>query len=138
LSSEETIAPLAPVEKLRLAGEIVSTYARMRWAMRREDLEGIVSRLRAARPAEIEQPAPAICRRLSGAVMGVLSMVPTDSRGLVRSLVYLALLERRGIDGTLVIGVRTEPEFAAHAWVELDGDPQLPWGNGEYTPLTVI
>jgi hypothetical protein len=72
--------------------------------------------------------------------MGILARLPTDSRCLVRSLVYLSLLSRRGIEGTLVIGARTEPEFAAHAWVEVEGEPMLPVKDDgkEFEPLTVL
>jgi hypothetical protein len=123
--------------KLRLGAEILSTYVRMRWAMGRTELPQLVERVRAegvARPTAGETDA----RRLAGAVMGMLAVLPTDSRCLVRSLVYLSLLARRGIAATLVIGVRSEPSFAAHAWVERDGEALLPSGDGEFRPLTVI
>lgn len=126
-----------PWAKLRLAGEILSTYVRVRWAMRREELHLLVRRLRTSGGAA--QPFPQERReQLAGAVMGLLAVLPTDSRCLVRSLVYLAMLERRGVESTLVIGVRTEPEFAAHAWVECESEPLLPSGDGEFAPLTVI
>ena len=128
---------MSPWAKLRLAGEILSTYCRVRWSMRRQELPEVVGRIRAGRVEDgsLSQEGR---RQLSGAVMGVLSILPTDSRCLVRSLVYLSLIERRGAAGTLVIGVRTEPEFAAHAWVECEGEPLLPSGDGEYAPLTVL
>jgi hypothetical protein len=128
---------LAPWAKLRLGGEILATYVRVRWAMRREELHRLVGRLRT--PADAAEPFPRERReQLAGAVMGLLAMLPTDSRCLVRSLVYLAMLDRRGVQSTLVIGVRTDPEFAAHAWVECENEPLLPSGDGEYAPLTVI
>jgi Transglutaminase-like superfamily len=43
------------------------------------------------------------------------------------------LLGRRGIPSRVVIGVRTSPEFAAHAWVEQEGLPLLPTDG--YVPL---
>jgi hypothetical protein len=46
----------------------------------------------------------------------------------MRSLVLTALLSRRGIASTLVIGVRPGGEFGAHAWVEHEGAPLLPSG----------
>jgi len=63
--------------------------------------------------------------------MRLLSVLPTDSRCLIRSLVLLALLERRGAGATLVVGVRTEPQFAAHAWVECQGEALLPMTDGD-------
>ena len=74
--------------------------------------------------------------RLGRAVTRTLRLVPADSRCLMRSLVLTGLLARRGIDSSLVIGVRPEGEFGAHAWVEHDGRPLLPSGatpDGEAT-----
>jgi hypothetical protein len=104
--------------------------------MRRERLPDLVERLRSREPRRKRPPGGP--RQLAGAVMGLLAVLPTDSRCLVRSLVYLSLLRRRGIAGALVIGVRTEPEFAAHAWVEVEGEPLLPSGDGEFAPLEVL
>jgi transglutaminase superfamily protein len=128
---------LAPLAKLHLAGEIFFVYCRVRWAMGKEELPQLVSRLRVA-PPRGGQFSQAQREQLAGAVMGVLSVLPTDSRCLVRSLVYLALLEKRGVASTLVIGARTEPDFKAHAWIECEGEPALPSGDGEFAPLTVI
>jgi hypothetical protein len=105
--------------------------------MRREDLGSLVATLRKSR--HDAEPIPLTGRfQLAGAVQRVLSVLPTDSRCLIRSLVLLALLERRSVASTLVIGVRAEPEFAAHAWVESDGRELLPSGGGEYRRLTEI
>jgi Transglutaminase-like superfamily len=122
--------------KLRLAGEILGAYARVRWGMRRQRLPELVDRLRSG-GASVKAP-PGGPRQLAGAVMGLLAILPTDSRCLVRSLVYLSLLCRRGVAGSLVIGVRTEPGFAAHAWVEVGGEPLLPSGDGEFATLEVL
>lgn len=105
--------------------------------MRHHELQRVVACLRAGR-AEAE-PLPRLTRvQLGGAVTRVLSLLPTDSRCLVRSLVLLALLERRGVGSTLVIGVGVEPEFVAHAWIECDGEALLPSGGGTYARLTEI
>lgn len=127
---------MSPWAKLGLCGEILATYVRVRLAMRRIELPDLVERLRAA--GDPKPAAAADLARLSGAVMGLLALLPTDSRCLVRSLVYLSLIERRGVTGSLVIGARTEPEFAAHAWIEVEGRPELPSGDGEFKPLTVL
>jgi hypothetical protein len=52
--------------------------------------------------------------------------------------VSTSLLARRGIASSVVIGVKTEPEFGAHAWVESGGTPLLPPGEGEFTRLVEI
>jgi Transglutaminase-like superfamily len=120
--------------KLRLAIEVLFAYGRAwRW-MRRFEIEEAVRRLRGeaapGRAVPVTDPL-----RLGAVVMGVLSVLPTDSRCLVRSLVLLSLLARREIANVLVIGVRTEPEFAAHAWIECGGQAVLPSGDGEFAPL---
>ncbi|MDQ3569707.1 MAG: lasso peptide biosynthesis B2 protein [Actinomycetota bacterium] len=73
--------------------------------------------------------------RLGRAVSRTLRLLPTDSRCLVRSLVLTALLARRGLSSLLVIGVRSDPEFAAHAWVEHAGRPLLPPGEETFQRL---
>jgi hypothetical protein len=70
--------------------------------------------------------------------MRILELLPTDSRCLIRSLVLMSLLEHRDTPCELVIGVQAEPVFAAHAWVECDGEALLPTGDGRYAPLTVL
>jgi hypothetical protein len=128
---------LSWTEKLALVAEIVRTYVTVRVGMRREEIGSLATRLRAGR--ERSESLPQAARvRLAVAVQRVLALLPTDSRCLMRSLVLLALLERRGVSGSLVIGVRSEPDFAAHAWVECDGVALLPDGEGEFSRLTVI
>lgn len=85
-----------------------------------------------------EQSAYLSGLRLGRAVSRTLRLLPTDSRCLVRSLVLTGLLARRGLSSTLVIGVRPEPEFAAHAWVEHAGEPLLQTGEGRYGRLAEI
>lgn len=67
-----------------------------------------------------------------------LTVLPADSRCLMRSLVLTGLLARRGISSSLIIGVRLEPEFAAHAWVEYGGEPLLPPGDPSLGRLTEL
>lgn len=65
-------------------------------------------------------------RRLAAFAERIVARIPGDSRCLMRSLVVLAMLSRRGVDARLVLAARPTPEFAAHAWVERNGDPLLP------------
>lgn len=122
----ELIKPIPPVDKLRLGGEILSTYVRARWLLATTDLPSAVAALRdgynppvAVDETDLTQQASGV--RLGLAVAKLLRLLPFDSRCLARSLVLTALLARRGIPGTLVIGVGVEPKFAAHAWVESNG-----------------
>ena len=122
--------PLALREKLGLVAEILLAYARTRWSLRRRDLPGA---LRELRPPATRLPAPADAtrtgRRLGRAVVRTLAPLPTDSRCLMRSLVLTNLLARRGLESSLVLGVRPGESFAAHAWVELDSVPLLDPGE---------
>jgi hypothetical protein len=107
--------------------ETLLTYGVVRWHLRREALPTVVtlmrrSRLRALRPRPVGHDAP----RLAGVAVHVLERLPSDARCLTRSLVVLAMLERRGMDARLVLAARPTPTFTAHAWVERDGRPLLP------------
>lgn len=49
---------------------------------------------------------------------------PRDDRCLVRALAAAAMLHRRGVPATVVIGVRHAP-FGAHAWLVVGGQVVL-------------
>jgi hypothetical protein len=122
------------VTRARLVAEILSTYARAWVLLRRRPLPDALAALRTARrPRRAEDP-----RRLGRAVIRTLRLLPTDSRCLVRSATLTGLLADRGLPGTVVLGVRPGEEFAAHAWVELDGVPLLPDGQGRYERLAEL
>jgi hypothetical protein len=128
---EEAREALPAGRKAALAFEILATYLRARWLLARGDLPGAVATLRDA-PDAPSAPVPGshrIGRRLGRAVVNTLSVLPVDSRCLMRSLVLTRLLARRGIPATLVISARPGPEFGAHAWVEHAGRPLLPVGD---------
>lgn len=122
--------PLAQGEKLALVAEILLAYARTRWWLSRRDLPGALLELRSpvSRPGD-PTDALATGRRLGRAVVRTLSLLPTDSRCLMRSLVLTKLLSRRGIESSLVLGVRPGESFAAHAWVEHQSAPLLDPGE---------
>ncbi|MDX6669524.1 MAG: Transglutaminase-like superfamily [Solirubrobacteraceae bacterium] len=126
--------------KLALSAEIVVTYARTRWLLRRHDLPGALGALRSrtnGRGADGE-PAVETGRGLGHAVGRALSPLPADSRCLMRSLVLSGLLDRRGIANTLVIGVRPGERFGAHAWVEVAGQPVLDPVAGHFGRLVEL
>jgi hypothetical protein len=81
-----------------------------------------------ATATSVDRPQ-AVAHRLASAVARAMPRLPTDSRCLAQSLVLSNLLARRGVRSRLVIGVETEDEFGAHAWVEMDGEPLLPPGQ---------
>ena len=129
---------MKPTARLALAGEILATYARVRWSLRRHDLRTVLLGLRSPTAAPgVDQPV-ATGRRLGRAVGRTLALLPTDSRCLMQSLVLTKLLARRGIDTRLVIAVRPGERFAAHAWVEHDDEALLPAGAPAFEQLVTL
>lgn len=139
------------VERAGFAAEALATYGLVRWQVRRRDLPAVVARLREGRAQRLpfgpDAPRDGRSRRLpfgpdaprvARAAERVVARLPGDSRCLMRSLVVLAMLARRGIDVRLVLAARPSPSFAAHAWVERDGQPLLPtrgFGDARLTEL---
>jgi Transglutaminase-like superfamily len=136
--------PLSPLGKLWLAAEIVFTYPRVRWLLWRRDLPAVVATLRRFPNPDGESGGESgndyrrRGRQLGRAASRTLRLLPADSRCLARSLVLLALLARRRIAAQLVIAARQGPDFAAHAWVELEGVPLLDPGPRDYERLVEI
>ena len=130
-----------PLERLRLAAEIVAAYLTARRKLRSLPIEAVVAALRDSPSAGTTTSATGAAieaQRLGRAVARTLRLVPGDTRCLTRSLVLTLLLARRGVGSTLVIGARTAPSFLAHAWVEHEGRPVLDPGDGSFARLTEI
>ena len=123
--------------RFRIGFEIVLTYAEVRWRMLRGDVRDVVAALRdGAVDVHETYDAYRIGRRLRQVVRRTLDPLPWDSRCLMRSLVLLRMLARRGVVCQLVIGVRPGETFEAHAWIEHGRHPLLPTLG--YERLTVI
>jgi hypothetical protein len=118
---------MRPLARVRMALEIWLTYAQVRWLVLRHPIGEVVARLRngaaADRPAE---EARVVARKLERPVVRSLGILPWDSRCLMRSLVMLRMMARRGVACDLVLGARTDDAFKAHAWVEHQGNALLP------------
>ncbi len=128
--------------RARLGFEILTVYVRVRWLLLRHGTAPAVERLRRGLEAHATgDPEPTRVRQGVGvgrAVVKVLRVLPTDGRCLMRSLVVTAMLARRGVFAKVVIGVRPDPTFAAHAWVEVDGQPVLATNEPEYHRLAEL
>lgn len=127
--------------KLALIAEVLGAYFRVRWSLWRKGLPDTLSATRAG--LDQVEPPEGYARQLAGfrvtsATVRVLEVLPTDARCLIRSLVLTDLLAKRGIGSSLVIGVAPAPNFAAHAWVELDGVPLLPALESTYSRLVEL
>ena len=123
--------PLPPGARVSLAWEILAAYAAMRRSLQDDDFRNTLERLpdTAAAAGRVDELAAA--RRVARASIRTLSLLPGGSRCLMRSLVVTTLLARRGISARLVVGVRSDDEFEAHAWVEHRGVPVLEPGTFE-------
>lgn len=109
--------------------------------VRRTDLKSVIAELRGGAPANsgrVSQAALVESGRLGAVVARVLGPLPVDSRCLTQSLVLSRLLARREIPSRLVIGVSPGEAFGAHAWVEVDGHPVLPTGDGQFSRLVEL
>jgi hypothetical protein len=130
--SQPAQARLSVTAKLLLIKEVLSVYCRVRRRLHRVELHALVNQLRDGQALADEADAnhvEVIAQRLGFVVHRGLRALPTDAACLAQSLVLTSLLARRGIHGRLVIGVQSDPEFAAHAWVEHRGHPLLPAGS---------
>lgn len=128
-------------QKVGLLVEVLTSYLLTQWWLRRRGLPAAVALARGDRREHAdaaELAAHAYALRLGGVVRRVLAPFPTDTRCLARSLVLLRLLARRGMRTSLVLGVASDPEFSAHAWVEHDSCPLLPAGGGRFQQLTQL
>ena len=97
---------------------------------------GLRPLLRKQRPAGRRDPARA--RAVAEAVDGGLAVVPLAPTCLRRSMTLLRELERRGLEGTLHIGVRRGPAAVeAHAWVQV-GDEVVNDDPGLVAGYTVL
>lgn len=113
--------------QLSFAAEISTTYVHVRWLVWRRDIRSVVAALRGDIDECVSPSEPArLGQRLAWPIRRTLDRLPFDSRCLMRSLVLIRMLARRGVQGTLVIGVLGDDAFSAHAWVEHGDVPLLP------------
>jgi hypothetical protein len=132
---QDAQGPLPIRWKASLTAEVLLTYGRVRWLLARNGLPATLEALR--RRSGVAEPDPGdaeltwhVGERLGYVAARTLDPFPGDSRCLMRSLVLTAMMARRGIQTTLIIGAKTDEGFAAHAWVEREGIPILSQGSG--------
>lgn len=124
--------------RLALAAEVVAVYARVRWLLRGDDVRVAMARLRPAGRDEVNGGDEVTGLRLGKAVTRVLRRLPVEAGCLPTSLVLYRMLARRGVESSVVIGVRARASFGAHAWVELGGRPLLPRMETEFERLVEL
>lgn len=123
--------------KLSLAAEILRAYGLARRTLHRRGLPETLATLRAPQ-RDIPPASSTDGRQLARAVVRTLTPLPTDSRCLMRSLVLTRLMASRGIDTQLVIAVSPGETFAAHSWIERDGEPLLPPSGPDFGRLVTL
>jgi len=131
--------PLPSWTKLALVLEVLAVYARAWLLLRRRDVRTALALLRASRGdgyGRIQTYAGAA--RLGQIVSRLLASTPARSRCLMISVVLSTMLARRGVDSSIVIGVRSGSPFGAHAWAELEGHPLTPAGDSEFERLVTL
>lgn len=105
--------------------EILGAYIRVRWWLLRSGLRGALYRVRnddgPFRPILSEAGHDESAQDLAYAVERVLRYAPGDSKGIVRSLVLIGLLDRRGWPARLMLGLDPGPRFESRAWVDCEG-----------------
>lgn len=124
----EPLRRFSAAEKAQLASEIIASCILVRRRLRKLEFPQAVTSIRGgATPWETNSSeAELLGVRLGIVIERVFQIIPGDTRCLTRSLVLLRMLSRRGIEASVVLGVRPSPEFGAHAWVEHAGQPLLP------------
>jgi len=82
------------------------------------------TRCGAQSPVQLDGSGADEARHAARLVSAAARFSPFPSTCLTRSIVLSRLLRRRGLAAEIKIGVRRdEVPFAAHAWVEVDGQP---------------
>lgn len=135
-STREPLRSFSLLGKLMLALEIIATYLRARWWLRRPNItetaalarsgaHGDNPPIRSEAAAHPQREEALLGLRLGEVIQRVFRLLPGDTRCLTRSIVLMRMLARRHVQTTLIIGVRAAPSFGAHAWIEHRGTPLL-------------
>jgi hypothetical protein len=123
--------------RIAFIAEVLGTYAHVRRLLAGHGITEVVGRLRDGTPDRLDhETACRLAERLYRPVRRTLRPLPFDTRCLMRSLVLLAMLARRGAHCQLVLAAEARQGFAAHAWISHAGRPILPTLG--YAPLTAI
>ena len=125
-----------------LAGLLQAVTEQVRWGflLRARPLAWIVNRPRpTGTPWPAGQDGSLWVGKIISAFAAVSAFLPSEDRCLVRALAFNALCRRRGMNPSLVFGVRMNP-FRAHCWVQLGG--QVLIGDFEqvrlFTPIAAF
>jgi hypothetical protein len=121
--------------KLSVAGEVGLTALRVRRTLRSTDVRVVVTRFGVKPRGSTPELTVDDMIWLGVATGRVLRALRLDARCLTQSLVLYAMLSRRGVKSTLVIGVRPGEVFGAHSWIEVEGHPVLPSGDQRFQEL---
>ena len=130
------------IAELAVAAEIVAEYGRVRWLLRRRGLAAtleVLRRPRWVRAAAARRDPSGHAHFLARFATRALAALPAvETTCLTRSLVVTGMLARRGLPTSLTISVNSPEDFAAHAWVEWEGEPLLDPGDHESARLATL
>lgn len=137
-----------PSERRRLLSEAAGAIACAWWRVRFRPFQTYAGRLGAPQPGSVDPVRPGdldAARDVAWAIGVVNRLFAGRATCLIQGMAAKAMLNRRGIANTLVLGARLDgdaterrPEgMAAHAWLEVD-DETLLGGDvpQDYVPLT--
>lgn len=96
---------------------------------REQDVRKLLAAARGGQAKRVRDASVSEARSVARGVSVTLGLLPNDPRCMVRSLVLIELLARRGVAATFVVGTTPAADFSAHAWVEVSGEALLPAGS---------
>lgn len=130
------------IGELAVATEVAAEYGRVRWLLRRRGLAATLEVLRRPRwvraGAADRDPRGHALFLARFATRGLAALPVVEATCLTRSLVVTGMLARRGIPTSLTISVTSPEDFAAHAWVEWEGEPLLDPGDHRNARLATL
>lgn len=125
---------LSRSRRVALALEVLRAYATVRVVVRRGPITQTVATLRRTNTPD-RPDDPALGRHLAWATVKTISLLPADSRCLMRALVLTRVMARRGLRSEFVLSASTASSFEAHAWIEHAGAPLLEPGGDDHQAL---
>jgi Transglutaminase-like superfamily len=142
LRAGSTVLRMPPGDRSR-ALEAVAQLVRASVELRLTPSERTIALLGSPAGAVPDVPVGAApleeAERVGGAVARAAELLPWHPTCLRQALAARRMLRRRGIASSLHLGVRSGAEWAAHAWVTVEGTPVVGRpGHERFVPLAAF